>query len=120
MSEAGVSSSFTGTQARDLAQSSSTANGGSRFTDLRGSERMLDMSAAALHDGDLRLSQSVLRALLLLGAFPADGATQSLAVVADEIGMARSTAHRYISTWVAAGVMEREPGTRRYRRIPSR
>jgi hypothetical protein len=61
------------------------------------------------------ISQSTLRALLLLGAFPRDGTYLTLAEVAGRVGLSPSTAHRYAITWVAVGVLEQEPVRRRYR-----
>ena len=61
-------------------------------------------------------SRSVLRALLVLAAFPADGAERELTVVAEQLSMSASTTHRYLRTWTAVGLLERDPETRRYRR----
>jgi IclR family transcriptional regulator, pca regulon regulatory protein len=64
---------------------------------------------------DSRLSRSLLSGLLILVAFPADGSYMGNAEIADTLGMNTSTAHRYIQTLVAVGVVERDPNTRRYR-----
>ncbi len=61
-------------------------------------------------------SQSVLRALIVLASFPADGTERELTAVAREVGLTPGTAHRYLSTWTAAGLLERDPVSRRYRR----
>ena len=66
---------------------------------------------------DRRLSRSLLQGLLLLASFPEDGGYVSNTEVARTNDMNMSTAHRYISTLVAAGLLERDPGTRRYRRV---
>jgi IclR family pca regulon transcriptional regulator len=65
---------------------------------------------------DRRFSRSLLSGLLLLASFPADGSYLSNTEVARANGMNMSTSHRYISTLVAVGLLERDPGTRRYRR----
>jgi hypothetical protein len=64
---------------------------------------------------DSRLSSSLLAGLLILASFPTDGSYLGNAEVARLVGMNMSTAHRYISTLVAVGLLERDPGTRRYR-----
>jgi IclR family pca regulon transcriptional regulator len=64
---------------------------------------------------DSRLSRSLLSGLLMLAAFPADGSYLRNADVARMLGMNLSTAHRYIQTLVAVGLVERDPSTRQYR-----
>jgi predicted transcriptional regulator len=64
---------------------------------------------------DRRLSRSLLSGLLLLSCFPTDGTYLSNTEVAKLVGMNMSTAHRYISTLVSVGLLERDPGTRHYR-----
>jgi DNA-binding IclR family transcriptional regulator len=62
------------------------------------------------------LSSSLLFGLLVLAVFPLDGRFRSNSEVARELGMNQSTAHRYISTLVEVGLLERDPGSRHYRR----
>jgi hypothetical protein len=64
---------------------------------------------------DHRLSRSLLQGLRLLACVPADGAYTSVTELAGKTGMNMSTSHRYISTLVAVGLLERDPGTRQYR-----
>jgi Fic family protein len=64
---------------------------------------------------DSRLSRSLLSGLLMLAAFPTDGSYLRNADVARMLGMNLSTAHRYIQTLVAVGLVERDPSTRQYR-----
>jgi hypothetical protein len=71
-------------------------------------------------NADRRLSQSLIQGLLLLASFPRDGSYLANGDIASELGMSPSTAHRYISTLVAVGLLERDPVTRRYRRLDSR
>ncbi|MHB8241062.1 MAG: helix-turn-helix domain-containing protein [Solirubrobacteraceae bacterium] len=66
-------------------------------------------------DADKNLSSSLLLGLLVLVAFPPDGTLIGNAEVARALGMNPSTAHRYISTLVAVGLLERDPDTRTYR-----
>lgn len=62
------------------------------------------------------LSGSLLSGLLVLRAFPDDGKYLGNAHVARTLGMSLATSHRYITTLVAAGLLERDPVTRKYRR----
>jgi hypothetical protein len=64
---------------------------------------------------DTRLSRSLLWGLLVFAAFPADGDSLGNLEVARMLGMNPSTAHRYISTFLEVGMLERDAGTRRYR-----
>ncbi len=70
---------------------------------------------------DAAYSRSTLRALLVLGAFPADGGERELTDVARQLDLSPSTTHRYIGTWMAVGLLEQHPRSRRYRRaLPDR
>jgi hypothetical protein len=62
-----------------------------------------------------QLSRSLLLGLIVLVCFPRDGGALGVKEVAQEIGLSPSTAHRYITTLVTAGLLEQEPKTRRYR-----
>jgi hypothetical protein len=64
---------------------------------------------------DTRLSRSLLSGLLVFAVFPADGAMLGNLEVARMLGMTPSTTHRYISTLLEIGLLERDAGTRRYR-----
>jgi hypothetical protein len=66
--------------------------------------------------GDATYSQSTLRAALMLAAFPIDGSDRELTDVARELGLSPSTTHRYVVTWEALGLLERDPRSRRYSR----
>jgi DNA-binding IclR family transcriptional regulator len=71
------------------------------------------MTSAGTRGGDSKV-QSVLAALDLLDCFAEDdelGVTQ----IARRLGVAKSTAHRLLSTLCARGIAERIPGTSRYR-----
>jgi hypothetical protein len=69
---------------------------------------------------DNRYSRSVCRSLLVLAACPADGGWVELTDVARELAISPSTTHRYISTWMAMGILEQDARSRRYRRPPTR
>jgi IclR helix-turn-helix domain len=66
---------------------------------------------------DRRLSRSLLSGLLVLSCFPGDGGYLGIAELARMLGMNNSTAHRYVSTLLAVGLLERDAATRRYRRL---
>jgi hypothetical protein len=63
-------------------------------------------------------SRSLLAGLLMLASFPDDGSYLGNAEVARLLGMNPSTSHRYLSTLVEVGLLERHPSTRRYRLAP--
>jgi hypothetical protein len=64
---------------------------------------------------DRRLSRSLLAGLLVLTCFPAGGGEMGIADLARRLDMRTSTIHRYVSTLLAAGLLERDPVTRQYR-----
>lgn len=64
---------------------------------------------------DRRLSRSLLSGLLVLSCFPADGGYLGIAELARMLDMNTSTTHRYVTTLLAVGLIERDPATRRYR-----
>jgi DNA-binding MarR family transcriptional regulator len=66
---------------------------------------------------DPRLSRSLLCGLLMLASFPADGSYVGNAQIARMLGMSPSTSHRYLSTLVAVGLVERDPDSRRCGRV---
>jgi hypothetical protein len=66
---------------------------------------------------DSRLSRSLLAGLLMLASFPTDGGYLGNAEIARMLDMNPSTTHRYVSTLVAVGLLERDPSTRRYRLV---
>jgi len=64
---------------------------------------------------DRRLSRSLLSGLLVLSCFPADGGSLGIAELARRLDMNTSTTHRYVTTLLAVGLLERDASTRRYR-----
>lgn len=85
------------------------------LTGLGDSREALERAAQQVGNTDSNLSSSLLSGLLVLAAFPADGSSLGNAEVARMMGMNPSTAHRYITTLVVAGLLEKDVGTRRYR-----
>jgi len=62
-----------------------------------------------------RLSRSLLSGLLVLACFPLDGTQLGVAQLARRLNMSPSATHRYVSTLLAAELLERDPDSRRYR-----
>jgi DNA-binding MarR family transcriptional regulator len=98
---------------RVLREAAGTGNMSVLFSGLAQVREALESGRALLEDS--RLSRSLLSGLWLLAAFPADGSYIGNSEIAGELGMPISTAHRYISTLVAVGLVERDPASRRYR-----
>jgi hypothetical protein len=69
-------------------------------------------------DADPRMSRSLMRGLSLLTRFGPDGSERGIVELSRELGMSPSTTHRYASTLVELGLLERSPRTRKYR-LPS-
>jgi DNA-binding MarR family transcriptional regulator len=68
---------------------------------------------------DEAYSRSVLRVLLVINALPVDGGERALTDIARELGLSPGTAHRYLHTLTAVGLLEQNPRSRRYRRMLS-
>ncbi|HTB50313.1 MAG TPA: helix-turn-helix domain-containing protein [Solirubrobacteraceae bacterium] len=62
-----------------------------------------------------RLSRSLLAGLLVLSCFPPEGVDVGIKDISQQLELNTSTVHRYVLTLVAAGLLERDPETRRYR-----
>jgi IclR helix-turn-helix domain len=71
----------------------------------------------ALQD-NRRLSRSLLAGLLVLSCFPPEGSDMGIKDISEQLELNTSTVHRYVLTLVAAGLLERDPDTRRYRLLP--
>ncbi len=66
-------------------------------------------------DGPL-ISRSLLTGLIVFSCFPEDGRTLGINELAGILGLGTSTTFRYVTTLVAAGLLDRDPKTRRYHR----
>jgi hypothetical protein len=64
---------------------------------------------------DRRLSRSLLSGLLVLSCFPDDGGYLGIGELSRLLDMNTSTTHRYVTTLLAVGLLERDAATRRYR-----
>jgi predicted transcriptional regulator len=65
--------------------------------------------------GNRRLSRSLLAGLLVLSCFSPDGPELGIKEISQQLELNSSTVHRYVATLLAAGLLERDPDTRRYR-----
>jgi hypothetical protein len=65
---------------------------------------------------DIKLSQSLLNGLMILASLPEDGSPVGNNEVALLVDLTPSTAHRYLRTLLAVGLIDRDPYTRKYRR----
>lgn len=75
--------------------------------------KMGELRFRALLD-DRRLSRSLLAGLLVLACFT-PSSELGIAELSRRLGMRASTTHRYVATLLAAGLLERDPVSRRYR-----
>lgn len=64
---------------------------------------------------DRALSHSLLIGLEVLSCFPLDGTERGVADIARQLDMNNSTVHRYMTTLLRVGLLERNPYTRWYR-----
>jgi hypothetical protein len=64
---------------------------------------------------DRRLSRSLLRGLSVLTCFNGQGESRGIIDLAGQLDMSPSTTHRYVTTLVELGLLERCPKTRKYR-----
>jgi hypothetical protein len=98
-----------------------TAQGGamsfllSALNDPRGTLPIEERWTRAAEMSDKHLSRSLLCGLLVLSGFPSDGSYRGIAELARTLDMNTSMVHRYVTTLLAAGLLERDPATRRYR-----
>lgn len=107
-------------QVREVVRASVRAGGLLGKVELGLSHEALLGAASGLPLGAVEgsaISHALVRGLRVLAAFPADGGGRGVAEVAEELGMTKSTAHRYISTLVAVGLIVQQSGSRQYRRV---
>ena len=64
---------------------------------------------------DARLSRSLLRGLSVLTCFGPENEERGIIELADLLGMSPSTTHRYVTTLVELGLLERATRSRKYR-----
>ncbi|GLW27592.1 IclR family transcriptional regulator [Actinoplanes regularis] len=64
--------------------------------------------------GQVALSQSLERGLMILSAFADGGPLLGIADLARSVGLNRSTAYRYVATLAKLGYVQQDPDTRKY------
>jgi IclR family pca regulon transcriptional regulator len=67
---------------------------------------------------DPGFSQSIQRGLAILSSFKPTRPLLGVSELAREVGLGRSTAHRYVATLAALGYLEQDPPSRKYRLGP--
>jgi DNA-binding MarR family transcriptional regulator len=78
---------------------------------------VIEFLASLVQANDPRFSRSLLQGLMILACFPVGGTGRAVTDVADELGLGISTTHRYASTLLEVGLLERDPMSRQYRRV---
>jgi hypothetical protein len=104
--------------AQVLREASRRAHLASLLSEVDQLDALSSIAGSLLEDSSL--SRSTLRALLVLDALPPDGGERELTDIARQLDVSASTAHRYIHTWMALGLVEQDPRSRRYRRTQGR
>jgi DNA-binding transcriptional ArsR family regulator len=113
MTASGITIELTRAQIDQVVRRSSEGNGMTSV--LHGlAERGLASNYEALAASP-RLSRSLLLGLLVLACFPTDGGGLAVTDVAVRLDLSPSTTHRYMTTLLAAGLLEQDPRSRRYR-----
>ncbi|HYB23307.1 MAG TPA: helix-turn-helix domain-containing protein [Solirubrobacteraceae bacterium] len=113
MNPSGIKIELTRSQIDQVVRNSSEGNGVAAV--LRGlSEKGLVSNYETLAASP-RLSRSLLLGLLVLACFPVDGEALAVTDVATRLDLSPSTTHRYMTTLLAAGLLEQDPRSRRYR-----
>ncbi len=64
---------------------------------------------------DHKMSRSLVLGLMVYSFFPRDHSYLRVSDISRSLDINSSTAHRYVSTLLAVGLLERDPRTRRYR-----
>jgi len=73
---------------------------------------------STIDPSDPRYSQSLDRGLAVLSAFTSGRPLLGVSELSREIGLGRSTTHRYVATLAALGYLQQDPATKKYRLGP--
>src|SRR5438045_7389204 len=73
---------------------------------------------SSLTDGGGAYSQSLERGLAVLSAFRSGRPQLGVSELGRELGLSRSTTHRYVATLAALGYLQQDPDSKRYRLGP--
>src|ERR1700689_3127675 len=90
------------------------------FSAMHGSHNAMASAYKRMAVADSNVSATLVTGLFVLAAFPADGALMGNAEIAKALEMNPSTVHRYISTLVFAGLLRKQPDSRKYGRLSLR
>ncbi|HUN35523.1 MAG TPA: IclR family transcriptional regulator [Trebonia sp.] len=71
-----------------------------------------------MHGSAAGFSQSLERGLAILHAFTPHRPALGITEIARDLGLTRSTTHRYVATLAALGYLQQDPATRKYRLGP--
>jgi DNA-binding MarR family transcriptional regulator len=112
MSENGITIELSRAQIKQVIREAAADDG---LLGLLGGLKGIDLETSSAQLDDARLSRSLLRGLMVLASFSADGIARPVTDIAHQLGLGISTTHRYISTLVEVGVLERDPDSRQYR-----
>jgi hypothetical protein len=110
-----ITMNLTSAQVREVLRQAAGGEGIEAALSELTNDSQLVMARVAARD-DAQLSSSLLLGLLVLKCFSADGTEMRVLDLAQRLGLTPSTAHRYLKTLVAAGLLDQNPTTRRYRR----
>jgi hypothetical protein len=99
--------------AQVVRMASGSPNGSGLMSRLQNVSDALHVPASQLEDP--RLSRSLLAGLAVLASFPSDRGYVGNGELAKRAGMSASNTHRYVSTLLAAGLIDRDPASRKYR-----
>ena len=83
--------------------------------DLAVLRRALSAAGRKNRDSAVGLVRSLSRCFRVLAAFSTTGTARGVAEVAQELGMSRTTAHRYVSALVDLELLGQDPVSRQYR-----
>jgi hypothetical protein len=110
-----VTITLTDDQVGEVLQGSSGVNG---VAGLLSEMSELDQLRAVVAPfiGDMAYSTATFRAAFVLAALPRDGSERTITDIAIEVGLSKSVTHRYMVSWMALGMVCKDPGSRRYRR----
>ena len=67
---------------------------------------------------DGAFSQSIQRGLAILSSFRSERPLLGVSELGRDVGLSRSTTHRYVATLVSLGYLQQDPGTKKYRLGP--
>jgi DNA-binding MarR family transcriptional regulator len=92
------------------------SNGGRERMENSGRAALLRSAGRSNTDvNGSELSRTLWRALRVWAAFPVDGEARGIGEITRELGMPKTTVHRYVGALEAVGLVEPDRTTRRYR-----